>query len=151
MIIDSHAHYNNNAYKKTCCYLSYDNDGYTLKEGDRDQLFQKLLDANILYSIEPGVSLQSCEEVLQFCAEYPGRIFPTIGVHPTRSIYEKWSDGRKLDAFAKMPGVVAIGECGLYYHHKREEQHRLKRHIWFFYQMNLASKQNYAKIIYICS
>ena len=66
MIIDSHAHYNNNVYKKTCRYLSYDKDGYILKEGDRKQLFQELLEANSPYSIEPGVSLQSCEEVLSW-------------------------------------------------------------------------------------
>ena len=89
MIIDSHAHYNNNAYKKPFRYLSYDKDGYVLMEGDREQLFQELLEANIPYSIEPGVSLQSCEEVLQLCEEYPGRIFPAIGIHPTRSIFEK--------------------------------------------------------------
>lgn len=138
MIIDSHAHYNNNAYKKPFRYLSYDKAGYTLKEGDREQLFQELLDANICYSIEPGVSLQSCEEVLQLCSEYPGRIFPAIGIHPTRSIYEKWSNRKKLVAFAKTPGVIAIGECGLDYHYKREEQHRLKQHIWFLYQLDLA-------------
>ena len=62
MIIDSHAHYNNNAYKKPFRYLSYDKDGYALKEGDRDQLFQELQDSDIPYSIEPGVSLQSCED-----------------------------------------------------------------------------------------
>ncbi len=133
MIIDSHAHYNNNAYKKQFRYLSYDKDGYALREGDREQLFQELLDANIPYSIEPGVSLQSCEEVLQLCAEYPGRIFPAIGIHPTRSIFEKWSDRHKLDEYANTPGVVAIGEIGLDYHYKREEQHRLKQHIWFLY------------------
>ena len=47
MIIDSHAHYNNNAYKKLFRYLSYDKDGYALKEGDREQLFQELLESNI--------------------------------------------------------------------------------------------------------
>ena len=47
MIIDSHAHYNNNAYKKPFRYLSYDKDGYALKEGDREQLFQELLESNI--------------------------------------------------------------------------------------------------------
>ena len=83
MIIDSHAHYNNNAYKKPFPYLSYDKDGYALKEGDREQLFQELLEANIPYSIEPGVSLQSCEEVLQLCGEYPGRIFlPLVFIPP---------------------------------------------------------------------
>ena len=78
MIVDSHAHYNNNAYKKPFRYLTYGEEGYALKEGDREQLFQELLDANIPYSIEPGVSLESCKEVLELAAQYPGRIFPTI-------------------------------------------------------------------------
>lgn len=138
MIIDSHAHYNNNAYKKPFRYLSCDKDGYLLKEGELPQLMQELEKANIRYRIEPAVSLNSCEEVLQLCSENPGRIFPAIGIHPTRSIYEKWSDRKKLDAFAKTHGVIAIGECGLDYHYKREEQHRLKQHIWFLYQLDLA-------------
>ena len=149
MIIDSHAHYNNNAYKKPFRYLSYDKDGYALKEGDREQLFQELLDANIPYSIEPGVSLQSCEEVLQLCAEYPGRIFPAIGIHPTRSIFEKWSDRHKLAEYANTPGVIAIGEIGLDYHYKREEQHRLKQHLWFIYQLNLAWKMKLPVILHV--
>ena len=149
MIIDSHAHYNNNAYKKPFRYLSYDKYGYTIKEGEWEQLSQELVDANIPYSIEPGVSLQSCEEVLQLCAEYPDRIFPAMGIHPTRSIYEKWSDQKKLDAFAKTPGVIAIGECGLDYHYKREEQHRLKQHIWFLYQLDLAWRLKKPVILHV--
>jgi TatD DNase family protein len=86
------------------------------------------MEANIPCSIEPGGSLQSCGEVLQLYSEYPGRIFPSIGVHPTRSIFEKWSDQHKLAAYANAPGVIAIGEIGLDYHYKREEQHRLKQH-----------------------
>jgi len=149
VIIDSHAHYNNNAYKKPFRYLSYDKDGYALKEGEREQLFQELLETNIPYSIESGVSLQSCEEVLQLCAEYPGRIFPAIGIHPTRSIFEKWSDRHKLDAYANTPGVIAIGEIGLDYHYKREEQHRLMQHIWFIYQLNLAWKMKLPVILHV--
>ena len=149
MIIDSHAHYNNSAYKKPFRYLSYDKDGYAIKESDREQLFQELLEANIPYSIEPGVSLQSCEEVLELAAQYPGKIFPAMGIHPTRSIYEKWSDRKKLDAFAKMTGVIAIGECGLDYHYKREEQHRLKQHLWFIYQLNLAWKMKLPVILHV--
>lgn len=149
MIIDSHAHYNNNSYKKPFRYLTRNEDGYALAEGDREQLFQELVDANILYSIEPGVSLQSCEEVLQLCTEYPDRIFPAMGIHPTRSIYEKWSDRKSLDAFAKTPGIIAIGECGLDYHYKREEQHRLKQHIWFLYQLDLAWRLKKPVILHI--
>ena len=140
MIIDSHAHYNNNAYKKPFRYLTYGEDGYALKEGELPQLMHEMDDADIRYFIEPGVSLQSCEEVLQLCSEYPGRIFPAIGVHPTRSIFGKWSDRHKLAEYANTLGVIAIGEIGLDYHYKREEQHRLKQHIWFLYQLNLAWK-----------
>ena len=149
MIIDSHAHYNNNAYKKPFRYLSYDKDGYSLLEGELPQLMQEMEDANIRYFIEPGVSLQSCDEVLELAAQYPGKIFPAMGIHPTRSIYEKLSDRKKLDTFAKMPGVVAIGECGLDYHYKREDQHRLKQHVWFIYQLNLAWKMKLPVILHV--
>ena len=149
MIIDSHAHYNNNAYKKPFRYLSYDKDGYTLKEGVLPQLIQEMESANIRYFIEPGVSLQSCEEVLQLCAEYSGRILPAIGIHPTRSIFEKWSDRHKLNAYANTPGVIAIGEIGLDYHYKREEQRRLKQHLWFIYQLNLAWKLKLPVILHV--
>lgn len=149
MIIDSHAHYNNNAYKKPFRYLTYDKDGYALKEGDREQLFQELLEADVQYSIEPGVNLQSCGEVLELCGQHPGRIFPAIGIHPTRSIYEKWSDRKRLAEFACTPGVIAIGEIGLDYHYKREEQHRLKQHLWFLYQLNLAWKLKKSVILHV--
>ena len=149
MIIDSHAHYNNSAYKKPFRYLSYDKDGYSLKEGELPLLMQEMEEANIRYFIEPGVSLQSCEEVLQLCAEYPGRIFPAIGVHPTRSIFEKWFDRHKLVAYASTHGVIAIGEIGLDYHYKREEQHRLKQHLWFIYQLNLAWKMKLPVILHV--
>ena len=149
MIIDSHAHYNNNAYRKPFRYLTYDKGGYALKEGELPQLMQEMGQANIRYFIEPGVSLQSCEEVLQLCAEHPGRIFPAIGIHPTRSIYESWSDRKKLDAFARTSGVLAIGEIGLDYHYKREEQHRIKQHLWFIYQLNLAWKMKLPVILHV--
>ena len=149
MIIDSHAHYNNNAYKKPFRYLSYDKDGYSLKEGELPQLMQEMEAANIRYFIEPGVSIQSCEDVLELAAQHPGHIFPAMGIHPTRSIYEKWSDRKNLDAFAKIPGVIAIGEIGLDYHYKREEQHRLKQHLWFIYQLNLAWKMKLPVILHV--
>ena len=149
MIIDSHAHYNNSAYKKPFRYLSCDKDGYALKEGELPQLMQEMKNTNIRSFIEPGVSLQSCKEVLELAEQYPGRIFPAMGIHPTRAIYEKWSARKKLDVFVKMPGVVAIGECGLDYHHKREEQYRLKQHLWFIYQLNLAWKMKMPVILHV--
>lgn len=149
MIIDSHAHYNLSAYQNQFRYLTFREDGYAIREGDREQLFQELLEANIPYSVEPGVNLQSCGEVLQLCEAYPGRIFPAVGVHPTRSVFEKWADRKQLVGYAQVPGVVAIGECGLDYHYPRKEQHRLKQHLWFLYQLNLAWKLKKPVILHV--
>lgn len=149
MIIDSHAHYNNNAYKKPFRYLSYDKDGYALKEGDREQLFREMQEAGIPYSIEVGVGLQSCQDVLKLAKDYPGRVFPAIGYHPTRALYEKWSERKQLDALARSEGVIAIGEIGLDYHYKREEQHRLKQQLWFLYQLDLAWKLKKPVILHV--
>ena len=79
----------------------------------------------------------------------PGRIFPAIGVHPTRSIFETWSDRHKLDAYANTPGVIAIGEIGLDYHYKHEERHRLTQYLWFLYQLNLAWKRKLPVILHV--
>ena len=149
MIIDSHAHYNHNSFKNSFRYLTRDENGYAVAEGDREQIFRELLEGDIPYSIEPGVSLQSSQEILELAAAYPGRIFPAVGVHPTRSIYEKWNDRKKLVALAKAPGVVAIGETGLDFHYKREDQHRLTQHLWFLYQLNLAWKLKLPVILHV--
>ena len=148
-MIDSHAHYNNGAFKKPFRYLATSEDGYVLKEGNREQLFQQLQEANVLYSIEPGVSLHTCAEVLALCDEYPGRIFPAMGIHPTRSVFETWANRKQLAEYARAEGVVAIGETGLDYHYSRREQHRLKQHLWFVYQLNLAWKLKKPVILHV--
>jgi TatD DNase family protein len=149
MIIDSHAHYNNSAYQNMFRYLSYEQNAYTLKEGQLPQLMQELEQAEIRHVVEPGISLQSCREVLALSEEYAGRIFPAMGVHPTRAIHEKWSARKQLDDLASAAGVVAIGECGLDYHYGRREQHRLKQHLWFLYQLNLAWKRKLPVILHV--
>ncbi|MBE6917976.1 MAG: TatD family deoxyribonuclease [Ruminococcaceae bacterium] len=149
MIIDSHAHYNNRAYSGTFRYLTRAEDGYALREGDLGQLFGEMSAAGIPCSIEPGVTLQSCEELLQLCAGHPGRLFPAVGVHPTRTFLEKWQDRKKLILYANDPAVVAIGECGLDYHYPRKQQHRLTQHLWFLYQLNLAWKLKKPVILHV--
>ena len=149
MIIDSHAHYNNGAYKKPFRYLRWEENGYALSEGELPRLLQEMEEAHIRYFIEPGVHLQSCEEVLELSKAYAGKIFPAMGVHPTRSVYEKWADRKKLKKLAREQGVIAIGECGLDYHYPRKEQHRLKQYAWFLYQLNLAWKLQLPVILHV--
>lgn len=149
MIIDSHAHYNHKAYSNTFRYLTYGTDGYALAEADRAQLLQTLQQSGVLCSVEPGVSLSSCWEVLQLSRDYPGRIFPAVGVHPTRAIGEKWQDRQILSDLAEDPSVIAIGETGLDYHYPRKEQHRSKQYLWFFYQLDLAKRRKLPVILHV--
>lgn len=149
MIIDSHAHYSHGVYQKPFRYLTMDENGFALKEGELDQLLQELTVAGINASVEPGISMESCDRILELSHRYPNRIFPAMGVHPTRCIYEKWSDRKKLAEYASITGVIAIGETGLDYHHAREDQHRLKQHLWFFYQLRLAQKLKKPLILHV--
>lgn len=149
MIIDSHAHYTHGCFTNSMRYLTRNALGYALEEGNREQLFQALLDAGILCCIEPGVSLDGCRQVLQLCEAYPGRFFPAIGVHPTRAIRERNEDRKQLLSLSQAPGVIAIGEIGLDYHYPRKEQHRRKQYFWFLYQLDLAWKRKLPVILHV--
>lgn len=149
MIIDSHAHYAHASFSNTFRYLTRDAEGYILAEGDLEQLLERMKAAGIACTIEPGISLASNEGILALSRRCPGYIFPAIGVHPTRTFRERWRDRKRLEALAALPEVIAVGETGLDYHYKREEQHRFLQHIWFFYQLNLARKVRKPLILHI--
>ena len=148
MIIDSHAHYAHASFGNSFRYLSWE-DNWTLREGTLEDLFGEMTERGIAMSMEPGISLDFNENILALAERYPGRIFPAVGCHPTRCICEKWSDRKRLDAYAGRPGVVALGETGLDYHHPRKEQQRRKQYLWFLYQLRLARKRKLPLILHI--
>lgn len=148
MIIDSHAHYTHSAYYNNFRYLTFHKDGYALEEGDLSRLLHRLQESDIR-TIEAGVSLSGCQGILDLCARTPGHIFPAVGVHPTRSVSEKWTSRHKLSALADTPGVIAIGETGLDFHYERKDQHRLTQYMWFLYQLNLAQKKKLPVILHV--
>lgn len=148
MIIDSHAHYAHASFSGNFRYLSWE-DNWTLKEGTLEALLEQMQERGIAISVEPGISLDFNEKILALAQRYPGRIFPAVGCHPTRCIYEKWSDRKRLEDYCTRPGVVALGETGLDYHHPREEQHRVKQFLWFLYQLRLARKRRLPLILHI--
>jgi TatD DNase family protein len=148
MIVDSHAHYAHASFSGNFRYLSWE-DNWVLKEGTLEELLQQMQDKGITMSVEPGISLDFNEQILNIANRYPGRIFPAVGCHPTRCIHEKWSDRKRLDDYCRDDTVVAIGETGLDYHHPRGEQHRRKQYLWFLYQLRLAKKRKLPLILHI--
>ena len=148
MIIDNHVHYAHASFSGNFRYLSWE-DNWTLKEGTLEELLEQMRERGIAISVEPGISLDFNEKILALAQRYPGRIFPAVGCHPTRCMYEKWSDRKRLEDYCTRPGVVALGETGLDYHHPREEQHRVKQFLWFLYQLRLARKHRLPLILHI--
>ena len=148
MIVDSHAHYAHACFRGGFRYLSWE-ENWALHEGTRETLFREMDRAGITMSIEPGIGLDFNGDILAMARAYPGRIFPAVGCHPTRCFHEKWSDRKRLDKLSREPGVVAIGETGLDYHHPRQEQHRAKQYLWFLYQLCLARKRELPLILHI--
>lgn len=148
MIIDSHAHYAHGSFTGTFRYLSWE-DNWVIKEGTLEDLLTEMDGRDIRFSVEPGISLDFNESILALAEKYPDRIFPAVGCHPTRCMFEKWSDRKRLDAFSRRPGVVAIGETGLDYHHPREEQKRFTQYCWFLWQLRLARRRKLPLILHI--
>ena len=148
MIIDSHAHYAHASFSGSFRYLSWE-ENWALKEGTLEALLARMEAAGIAMSVEPGISLDFNEKILELAGRYPGRIFPAVGCHPTRCIHEKWSDRKRLAKYSLVPGVVAIGETGLDYHHPRPEQQRRKQYLWFLYQLRLARRRKLPLILHI--
>ena len=148
MIVDSHAHYAHASFSNAFRYLSWE-DTWVLKEGTLEDLLDAMDRRGVRLSVEPGISLNFNEKILALAERYPGRIFPAMGCHPTRCIHEKWSDRKRLDDYCARPGVVAVGETGLDYHHPRLEQQRRKQFLWFFYQLRLARKHRLPLVLHI--
>lgn len=149
MFLDSHAHYTHNSFLNSFRYLAREGDSYVLKEGTLPDVLEALAEHGILCSVEPGITIASNEKILAFARAHPGRVFPAVGVHPTRCIHESWADGKKLLPLAREQEVIAIGETGLDFHHKREDQHRLKQYLWFFRQLGLARRVNKPLILHV--
>ena len=148
MIVDSHAHYAHASFSGSFRYLNWQ-DNWTLNEGSLEELLEKMAERGICMSVEPGIALDFNERVLELAEQYPGRIFPAVGCHPTRCIYENWSDRGRLDEYCARSGIVAVGETGLDYHHPRKEQQRRKQYAWFFWQLHLARKHKLPLILHI--
>ena len=149
MIVDSHAHYSHENFNGTFPALEFEGNHYAVRELDRDTLLNRLWNSGVACSIEPAIELDSNRKLLDFAQQHSGHIFPAVGLHPSRTVNTPWSRRRELLAYAKEPGVTAIGELGLDYHLPREEQHRLNQARWFLYQLKLARKLELPLILHI--
>lgn len=131
MYIDTHCHLN---------FPQFDN--------DRAMIIGNAKKAGVKQFINPGVDLYSSKQAIDLAQKHPGVIFAAVGIHP----YEAQHDPEVSELERLLPGVVAIGECGLDYHQytgekalgKKDKQKRLLAE-----QAELAIKHN-LPVIFHC-
>ena len=107
MIIESHAHYSHKRFDGTFRYLTGE---LTAREGQREDLLDRLRESGVVLSIEPGIDFESNRRTAALYRQHPDFIRLAVGVHPTRTHQAPWRQRRQLEVWAREPGVAAIGE-----------------------------------------
>ena len=84
---------------------------------DRENVIERLIEEKVTVLIDPGINVATSKKSIELAREYDF-IFANVGLHPHEaSSHVKESIFDELEALAKSPKVVAIGEIGLDYHY----------------------------------
>lgn len=109
---------------------SYDN--------DRDQVLARASAAGVTQMVVTGASGASSHKALELARRHPGRLFATSGVHPHHATELDSELASALEALAREPEVVAVGECGLDYF--RDFSPRDRQRAAFARQLEIAAR-----------
>lgn len=128
MLIDSHAHLDDNRFDK-----------------DRDKLIKSLKDDGVDMIINIGADLQSSIKSVSLAEEYDN-IYAAIGIHPHSAKEMDDSTIEVLKSFTNREKVVAIGEIGLDYHYDNSPRDVQRKR--FKEQLDLAKEVDLPVVIH---
>lgn len=128
MIIDTHAHYDDDAF-----------------EEDRDSLLQSLKSHQIEKVVNIGASIETSKNTIDLANKYDF-IYGAVGVHPCDVGELNEESFIFLEKAAQLPKIVAIGEIGLDYYWDNVDRDIQKK--WFIRQLQLAKKYNLPVVIH---
>ncbi len=106
--------------------------------GDHDAVVDRAIAAGVTTLILTGTSEASSRSAQELAAARPGVLFSTAGVHPHDASHCGPTTIETLRGLARLPGVVAIGECGLDFN--RDFSPRPIQEQWFAAQLALAAE-----------
>jgi TatD DNase family protein len=97
-------------------------------DGDRDDVIQRALDAQVAAMLTIGVDHKSSQAAVSL-AEENAPVFAAVGVHPhdAKEMTDEQFD--ELEALLSHPKVAAIGEVGLDYHYDYSPRD-VQRHVF---------------------
>jgi TatD DNase family protein len=85
-------------------------------DSDRDGLIASLPGSGVALTLAAAADMQSSAASIALAEKYP-HVLASIGVHPQAAMDIPEEDIAQLEAWAKNPRVVAVGEIGLDYYH----------------------------------
>lgn len=83
---------------------------------DFDAMLSRAEEAGVRQFVLPNTDVESWGRMLPLCAQYPDRLFPTLGLHPTYVKEDYQQQLAFLEAQLPTTKVYAIGEIGLDYY-----------------------------------
>lgn len=120
MIIDTHAHYDDEAF-----------------EEDRDIVLKTLCHKGVEKVINAAASMEGCRRTLRLTERYK-QVYGMLGVHPDEVGELAEKDMAYIKENAENPKIVAIGEIGLDYHWNVAPKEVQK--LWFLRQIEIAKE-----------
>ncbi len=127
-LIDTHCHLN---------FASYDD--------DREAVIERARAAGVTRIIIPATDLTTGSEAIDLAQRYPA-VFASAGIHPNSTASFNDSYLPRIEAQARLPRVVAIGEIGLDYHWDKSPRDVQQRA--FEDQLSLAARVELPVIIH---
>lgn len=123
MIIDTHAHYDDEAF-----------------DPDREVLFASMQEHGIEKLVNVCASIDGLQDTVKLIEKYPF-IYGAVGVHPDDAEQMTEETLAEIRRISHMDKMIAIGEIGLdYYWHKEKKEHEIQQKM-FRAQMEIAREE----------
>lgn len=130
MIIDTHAHYDDEAF-----------------DADREVLLASMQEHGIEKLVNVCASIDGLQDTVKLIEKYPF-IYGAVGVHPDDAEQMTEETLAEIRRISHMDKIIAIGEIGLdYYWHKEKKEHEIQQKM-FRAQMEIAREEKFPFMIH---
>ncbi|MBI4032158.1 TatD family hydrolase [Candidatus Berkelbacteria bacterium] len=130
----------------THCHLNDPNLAFSVEEA-----LANAQAAGVVQLVVPGMNGPTTRRAVELATAYPGRLFAAVGFHPHNVLQR--SGGISAEAIAELrtlstqPGVVAVGEIGIDYHHYDQTTRDVQREA-FAAQLEFAVELDLPAIVH---
>ena len=128
MIIDTHAHYDDEQF-----------------DADRAELLGQMREGGVGLIVNAGSTLESWDRIVNLTEKYPF-VYGAIGIHPDEAGALTEADMERMRELLDLPKIVAAGEIGLDYYWDKSGHDIQKR--WFIRQLEIAREKDMPVIIH---